>query len=206
MLDDWPAAAVFYLLAGVTLTAAIATVTVRNPVRAAICFGLALLGTAGLLLFQGAQFLAMATLLVYAGAILVACLVVLTSARSERPVPDDRMGWGILLPAFSVAVLVGILLMTVTGVLADAEGPGPPVAATVADRSAEIPAHQPLARLGSDLFGKYLIAVEVTGTLLLAALVGAGVILGGARAAEPGPDGGRSEGVEPGKKARGPDE
>ena len=38
-----------------------------------------------------------------------------------------------------------------------------------------------MAQLGGELFGRHLIAVEVTGALLLAALVGAAVIIGRAR-------------------------
>ena len=60
-----------------------ATVTFRNPVYCAIWFGLSLLGTAGLFLFHGAQFLAVATVVVYAGAILVTFLFVLMLAQPE---------------------------------------------------------------------------------------------------------------------------
>lgn len=204
-LGDWLAGGVFYVLAGVTVTAAVATVTLRNPVYAAIWFGLSLLGTAGLFLFQGAQFLAVATVLVYAGAILVTCLFVLMSAQPEGRAPHDRVSWEALVSAFSGALLVGILSMTVTGVLADSDGPGPPVALAPADRSVEIPAEEPVTLLGSELFGGYLIAVEVAGTLLLAALVGAGVIVGSVRGPRVGPDGDESATDEAGKKARSPD-
>ena len=39
--------AIFFILAGVTVLAAVATVTFRNPVYSALWFGLSLLGTAG---------------------------------------------------------------------------------------------------------------------------------------------------------------
>ncbi len=57
----------FWVLAGVTLMSAGATITFRSPVYCAVWFALSLLGTAGLFLVQGAQFLAVATIVVYAG-------------------------------------------------------------------------------------------------------------------------------------------
>ena len=55
-LENRVGTCVFFILAGVTVVAAGAAVTFRNPVYCAIWFGLSLLGTAGLFLFQGAQF------------------------------------------------------------------------------------------------------------------------------------------------------
>ena len=76
-----------------------ATVTFRNPVYCAIWFGLSLLGTAGLFLFHGAQFLAVATVVVYAGAILVTFLFVLMLAQPEGQASYDRVSWEALMSA-----------------------------------------------------------------------------------------------------------
>ena len=65
--------------------AAVATISFRNPVYCAIWFGMTLTGTAGLFLLAGAEFLAVATLVVYAGAILVTFLFVLMLAAAGRP-------------------------------------------------------------------------------------------------------------------------
>ncbi len=54
-----------------------------------------LLGTAGLFLFQGAQFLSIATVAVYAGAIVVTFLFVLMLAQPEGHAFYDRIGWGL---------------------------------------------------------------------------------------------------------------
>ena len=62
LLEDWASQSVFYILAAVTIVSAAATVSFRSPVYCAIWFGLSLLGTAGLFLFQGAQFLGVATI------------------------------------------------------------------------------------------------------------------------------------------------
>ena len=76
-----------------TIVAAVATVTFRNPVYCAIWFGMTLTGTAGLFLFAGAEFLAVATLVVYAGAILVTFLFVLMLAQPEGDASYDRRSW-----------------------------------------------------------------------------------------------------------------
>ena len=177
-LSGWVADSVFTILAGITVVAAAATVTTRTPVYAAIWFGLTLLGTAGLFLFQGAQFLAVATVVVYAGAILVTFLFVLMLAQPRGRTPYDRVSWEAMLSASAGAVIVGLLTLTVISVLSQ---PGPVVETSLriqkADRRANVLAEDHVAHLGSQLFGPYLVAVEGGGTLLLAALIGAAVIV-----------------------------
>ncbi len=171
-MDD----AVFFILAGVTVLAAVATVTFRNPVYSAIWFGLSLLGTAGLFMFAGAQFLGVATVVVYAGAILVTFLFVLMLAQPEGHAFYDRLSWAAPLSALSGALVVGILTVTVVNVFQN-----PALAAStgieVSALENEILAEQHMAHLGAWLFSKQLVAIEVAGTLLLVALVGAVAIV-----------------------------
>jgi len=176
-LGHWAVEGVFFVLSGVTVVAAVGAVTFRNPVYCAIWFGLTLLGTAGLLLLIGAQFLAVATVAVYAGAILVTFLFVLMLAQPEGRAPYDRTSWEAMLAAVTGAMLVGILSLTISSVLVPAERSGEALAvAAEAREPAEVLAAEQVARLGGQLFGRHLLAVEVAGTLLLAALVGAAVI------------------------------
>jgi NADH-quinone oxidoreductase subunit J len=193
-LGHWLSSSLFLVLAGVTLLSAIATVTFRNPVYCAVWFGMTLLGTAGLFLLGGAQFLAVATLVVYAGAILVTFLFVLMLAQPRGRAAYDRVSWEALVSAALGMVIVGVLSMTVSGVLLEPVAWGQPAVATAAaeraaksagSRSDEILAQQHVAHLGAELFGRHLIAVEVAGTLLLAALVGAAVIVGQSKSNEP---------------------
>ena len=186
-LGDWLDGVVFYVVAGVTVASAVATVSLRNPVYSAIWFGMTLVGTAGLFLFQGAQFLAVATVVVYAGAILVTFLFVLMLANPKGRAAYDRVSWEAMVSAATGAVLVGMLSMTITRVLSpegmDAmDRPEPPIAAAADTRAQTgVLAEAQMAQLGGELFGRHLIAVEVAGTLLLVALVGAAVIIGRAR-------------------------
>jgi NADH-quinone oxidoreductase subunit J len=182
-LAGWVSDIVFYALALATLVGAAATVTFRNPIYCAVWFGLSLLGVAGLFLVIGAQFLAAATVIVYAGAILVTFLFVLMLAQPEGRAPYDRTSWEALVSAATGAAIVGVLSMAVGSVLSAAElGVAPPAGPSRQNLAQGVLNPEHVARLGGELFGQHLIAVEVAGTLLLAALVGAVVIAAQERA------------------------
>ena len=85
---------IFWLLAGLTLVSAAAVITMRSPVYSAVWFAVTLLCISGLLFVQGAQFLGVATMAVYAGAILVTFLFVLMLAQPEGHAFYDRLSWG----------------------------------------------------------------------------------------------------------------
>lgn len=170
---------VFWLLALTTIVSAIGAVTMRSPVYCALWFAVTLLGTAALLLFDGAQFLGIATVVVYAGAILVTFLFVLMLAQPQGHTYYDRVGWEPLLSACTGALLIGLLSASI---FAPAEAGGDTLGwrasgASPAAREAGILNAQHMAHLGGQLFSRYLIAVEVAGTLLLVALVGAVAIV-----------------------------
>jgi NADH-quinone oxidoreductase subunit J len=199
-LGGWVDQSLFTLLAVVAVGSAAAAISLRNPVYAAIWFGMSLTAIAGLLLFQGAQFLAVATIIVYAGAILVTFLFVLMLAEPSGRASYDRKAWEGLVSALSGAFLVGILSLTVARVLAGPAEVVPPVPVTDEQRQAGILAQDHVQRIGQVLFDlplpadpkrapnpPYLIAVEAAGVLLLAALVGAAAIVGRARTPQAGP-------------------
>ena len=119
-LGDWMADGIFLILAAVTVVSAAAAVSFRSPLYCAIWFGQSLVGTAGLFLFVGAQFLAVATVVVYAGAILVTFLFVLMLAQPEGKAPYDRVSWEALLSAVTGMVIVGVLSMTIGRVFSPA--------------------------------------------------------------------------------------
>jgi NADH-quinone oxidoreductase subunit J len=182
----------FWLVAGLTLAAAAATVCTKNPVYCAIWFAVMLLGTAGLFLLQGAQFLGVATVVVYAGAIVVTFLFILMLAQPAGHAYYDRISWGRVPAALAALTALVLVVTTVHAValLGGAAAAGPRTPAEGLDAGARItgptalargedvlhPDH--MARLGGQLFSRHLIAVEVAGTMLLVALVGAISIAG----------------------------
>jgi NADH-quinone oxidoreductase subunit J len=184
----------FWFLAAVTLGAAIATISAQHPVYAAIWFALSLLGTSGLMLLQGAQFLGVATVVVYAGAIVVTFLFVLMLAQPSGEASYDRTSWGGLPKALAIVAAgawIGLLTLLLGDLRQAASQPATaaevstqagPTAATAASpptRAAALAApggiltESHMAVLGQRLFSKHLLSVELAGTLLLVALVGA---------------------------------
>ena len=178
--------AVFLIVSLVAVISAAATIVSRSPVYAAIWFALSLAGVAGVLLVLGAQFLGVATIVVYAGAILVMFLFVLMLAQPAGLAPYDRVSNEPFLSALAGAVLLGVLSLSIGRLSA---GPasccGLPTRATATVDTTAAPATAPVAtvvdplaenhvaRLGGELFGRHLVAVEAAGVLLLVALIGA---------------------------------
>jgi len=159
----------FWILASMTLGAATAAVSSRSAVYSAVWFALSLVGIAGLFMFQNAQFLGVATIVVYAGAIVVTFLFVVMLAQPQGHDTYDRLSWG----PFAKPIIVLTVAVFLGGILAvcqELRDSPPPVAAS-RGQGPEDAAH--MAALGNQLFGRHLVAVEVAGTLLLAALVGA---------------------------------
>ncbi|MGI6415896.1 MAG: NADH-quinone oxidoreductase subunit J [Thermoguttaceae bacterium] len=173
--------ALFYILAGVTVSSAAAAVSLKNPVYCAIWFAMTVLGTAGLFLLQGAQFLAVATIVVYAGAIVVTFLFVLMLVEPGARAVYDRLSWEGMLSAVGGAILIGVLSTVVGGLLAGASANSAPAVRAEAELAAGVLQDGHVAALGREMFGNYWIAVQAGGLLLLAALVGASAIVSGSR-------------------------
>ncbi len=169
-LGGWFAQGLFWLLAAVTLGSAACAVSFRNPVYCAVWFGLTLFGTAGLLFFQGAQFLGAATIIIYAGAILVTLLFVLMLANPRGQAAYDRRAWEAPLAATVGVVLLGLFS---TGFFSTLKAMPEETPAQAAAEKRQPPGKYPVSALGAELFSRHLVAVEVAGTLLLAALAGA---------------------------------
>jgi NADH-quinone oxidoreductase subunit J len=199
--------AVFLIVSLVAVVSGAATVVSRSPVYAAIWFALALAGVSGVLLVLGAQFLGVATIVVYAGAILVMFLFVLMLAQPAGLAPYDRVSNEPLLSAVAGAVLLGVLSLSIGrlsaepplccqmpsktaalagSTLAGSEASAPADAAPATDLLAE----NHVARLGGELFGRHLLAVEAAGVLLLVALVGSIAIVSRGATVEPSPTAG----------------
>src|SRR5688500_5774156 len=74
----------FYLLAVISIAAAVGMVVAKNPVHSAIFLVLTLFNTAGIFVMLGADFVAAAQVIVYAGAVLVLMLFFLMLIDPER--------------------------------------------------------------------------------------------------------------------------
>jgi NADH-quinone oxidoreductase subunit J len=175
-LGGWMDQGVFWLLAAVTLAGGICTISTQSPVYSAIWFAMSLLGTAGLFFFQGAQFLSVATIVVYAGAIVVTFLFVLMLAQPEGHSAYDRISWGGLpkvLGVVTAGALVGVLTFLLGRLKDNSLASTTALQNSSASEAGGVLDQQHVAVLGRHLFGEHLVSVELAGTLLLVALVGA---------------------------------
>src|SRR5260370_8235906 len=87
----------FYCFSAIAIVTGTMLITQRNPVHAALSFALVVLSTCGLFLLQAAPFLIAATIIIYAGAIIVTFIFVIMLAqqagwsdadlRSPEPLP-----------------------------------------------------------------------------------------------------------------------
>jgi NADH-quinone oxidoreductase subunit J len=197
----------FYLFSASAVVSAVCMITNSNPVYAALWFALVTLSTCGLYLLQSAPFLAAATVVVYAGAIIVTFLFVIMLARQAGSAPYDRSAREPFVAALTAFVLLGAIFHTLGEWRIQASGDASRGAAAVSEitdglerakRFVVVPGSvaNPLSRpsaaefgtmhgLGRSLFGDYLFAVELAGTLLLVACVGA--ILIAPRRSQEGP-------------------
>jgi NADH:ubiquinone oxidoreductase subunit 6 (subunit J) len=104
-----PEAFLFYTFAGIALVAGALLVTQHNPVKAALSFALVILSTCGLFLLQAAPFLMAATIIVYAGAIIVTFLFVIMLAQQSGLSNADLRSREPLLACVAGCVLLGSL-------------------------------------------------------------------------------------------------
>jgi NADH-quinone oxidoreductase subunit J len=168
----------FWLFAGSAIISGVLMVTTREPVYAALWFALATLGTCGLFMMQAAPFLAAATIIVYAGAIVVTFLFVIMLAQQQgRSFYDFRGRTPVMSIVASWLMLAALLWNFQMWQKAPDAKAGP---ALTAESVASNPLSRPSAEdfsslraLGVSVFGDYLYAVEIAGTLLLIAGIGA---------------------------------
>lgn len=159
----------FWILASLALGSSASAICSRSAVYSAVWFAVSLIGVAGLFLSQNAQFLGVATIVVYAGAIVVTFLFVVMLAQPQGHDTYDRLSWGPLAKPAVVGTAI-LLLGAVLFVLQELRTAAPPVA-SLTQQGPDTDAH--MAALGNQLFGRHLVSIEVAGTLLLAALVAA---------------------------------
>lgn len=166
---DW---VIFSIFAVVSLGAALAVVTMRNPVHSALALVLTLFCVAVFFVMQGAHFLAAVQVIVYAGAIVVLFLfVIMLLGVDRRELLDEPLPW-----QRPVAFLLGAGLLAGLLLLADV--------LTVTGESSVRGAvlgndYSNVEKIARSLFSDFLWPFEITSVLLVVAVVGAVVLVRG---------------------------
>jgi len=156
--------ALFYIFSGVLLFAAFRVITSRSPVYAALYLVLAFFNAACVWMLLRSEFLAIALVLVYVGAVMVLFLFVVMML--DMGVDTLRQGfWN----HFPVAALVGVIIaLEMAAVLL----PGFNLHdAPVADAAALKLGNTKM--LGIEVYTKYLYPLQIAAVLLLVAIIAA---------------------------------
>jgi NADH-quinone oxidoreductase subunit J len=150
----------FSILAAFTAVTSVFTVTTRNVVHSALGLAAALIGAAALFILFGAQFVGLAQILIYVGAVVILFMFgIMLTGTAVRPVVDNDQRPMAALVALSVFVVLA------AGIVSSFGG-----------RKVHFDVAFPTGLLGHDLFTKWVLPFEAVSILLLAALVGAIVL------------------------------
>jgi len=156
---------IFYFFSAVLVFAALRVITARNPVHAALFLVLAFFTSAGIWMLLQAEFLAIALVLVYVGAVMVLFLFVVMmldiNLARLREGFWSYLPLGGLVALLLVAEMVLVLASRYSGL---AEMPAPPPLPSGYSNTKE---------LGRLLYTEYVYPFEIAAVILLVAIVAA---------------------------------
>lgn len=154
---------VFYLFAVIIVASAALVAFSRNIVYSAFALLFTFFGVAGIYVLLSADFLAAVQVLIYVGGILV---LIIFAVMLTRHISEVELSNQSLRPVQGALVLVGIAAILL-GVVFKTEW----------SLAARLEYHPTTAAIGDALLQKYLLPFEIVSLLLLAALMGAAVIV-----------------------------
>ena len=154
----------FYFFAVLTLGSALSVVLNRNAVSAAMSLFLTFVGMAGLFVLLEAYFLALLQVMVYAGAVVVIFVFIVMLLDLDKLPRVKTSG----LTRAAATVAFALMVSGVLWLFSKDQFTGP---ALPAEASGAV-----LKTYGRQLFTTYLLPMQVTGFLLLIAMIGVIVI------------------------------
>lgn len=158
----------FYMFAAVLLASAIGVISSKNPVHSVLFLILAFFNAAGLFVMLGAEFIAMILVIVYVGAVAVLFLFVVMMLD----INSTELRRGMVRNAWAGAFVGGVLLAEMIWMFLSWSGAGgvgyaPPMPAPDAANISNTQA------LGQVLYTHYVYLFQVSGLILLVAMIGA---------------------------------
>ena len=159
-------AVMFYIFSAMLLASAALVIAARNPVHSVLFLILCFFNAAGLFVLMGAEFIAFILVIVYVGAVAVLFLfVVMMLYINFRAL---RQGFRRYLPVGTAVglILLAELVLAATGWSTDAK-------ALVAGAASDVDNTRAIGRL---LYTDYFYPFQVSGLILLVAMVGAIVL------------------------------
>ncbi|NNC47876.1 MAG: NADH-quinone oxidoreductase subunit J [Sphingomonas sp.] len=156
----------FYLFASLTILSGLLVIFARNPVHSVLWLIVAFFNAAGLMLLLGAEFIALLLVMVYVGAVAVLFLFIVMMLDVDFA--SLRSGFTRNLP---FGILIALALFAQVGIAVAAAGSSPAMA------EAPLTSAKPnLVAMGELLYSAYLVPFELSGIILLVAMIGAIVL------------------------------
>ncbi len=161
----------FYAFAAVTVASAVMVISARNPVHSVLFLILAFFNAAGLLVLMGAEFIAMILVIVYVGAVAVLFLFVVMML--DINFVELRQGFLQYLP---IGALVGLVLLAELVMIFGSWIVAPDSADRAASPTPLLTETGNTNALGQILYTDYVYLFQVSGLILLVAMIGAIVL------------------------------
>ena len=169
-----PEVVTFYLLAGLAVVASALVIGQRNPMYSVLMLIVSFAALAGLYIQLDAPFVAVAQIIIYAGAIMVLFLFVVMLLNAPQ---EDAAEWDRTHPlrrpgiARFGAALAGVLILQLAYALMRVNELQAPVGSQTGGAAVSS-----VRELGRVLFDRHAFAFEATSILILVAMVGAVVL------------------------------
>ncbi len=161
----------FYVFASVLMAAALMVITAKNPVHSVFFLILAFFNAAGLFVLLGAEYIAMTLVIVYVGAVAVLFLFVVMMLNIN--IEKIRAGFTSHLP---LGIGVAVILFAELGGLLYSSILSPAMLAKAASPVPDVTQVTNAHAIGRVLYTDYLIAFQLSGIILLVAMIGAIVL------------------------------
>lgn len=158
----------FYLFAITTVTAGLFVVVARNPVHSVLWLILCFLSTAGLFVLLGAEFVAMLLIIVYVGAVAVLFLFVVMMLDVDFAELKAEMAKYVPL-----AGLIGVVLLMQLAIAYGVWETAPGVVVAPGLDAIAVPPVLNTQALGLILYDEYFVMFQLSGLILLVAMIGA---------------------------------
>ena len=154
----------FFLLAIICVGAVLGMIFSQNQAYNGLLLVLAFSALGGIFGLLSAPFIAVVQIIIYAGAIMVLFIFVIMIINLRQGIPPEKKKWTIYLSVILALVLIIEIILSAKGSFQELAGIGGEKIAS------------PTA-LGKLLFTEYLYPFEITSILIIAALVGAIILV-----------------------------
>ncbi len=161
----------FYAFAVTLLTAGFLVTIARNPVHSVLWLILTFLSAAGLFVLLGAEFMAMLLIIVYVGAVAVLFLFVVMMLDIDFAALKGEMA-----RYFPLAALVGVVLLMQMALLFGSWSESQMAAELRRNPTPDLAEMHNTKAIGMILYDQYFLLFQVSGLILLTAMVGAIVL------------------------------